>query len=313
MEKADLLKYLNDCKDLEVTYYNLSKEQSNLKERVESLGIAHKIGIPDKKRIKKKVDDESYITVLSILLAVMFIMLIIFIIIAIITFRSHNFLKAIFFIIIEGIFGMLILLVIAAIVKALLVPLMEKPEVNRQYQIALQNYQLEVQRDNERVKNERRQAQIIQSRIDELEVQKNSTLEALNKLYDVGIIYTKYQALVPVVMFCEYIESGRCSQLEGNEGAYNIYESELRKNIIIDKLDVVVNKLEQIKENQPMLYEVIEQGNQKVSQLCSATYENAKRLENIQNDVAISAENSRVTAQNTRVLAEIEAYKLLCE
>ena len=38
-------------------------------------------------------------------------------------------------------------------------------------------------------------------------------------------------------MFDEYLQSGRCYTLEGHEGAYNLYEEEKFKEIILTKLD----------------------------------------------------------------------------
>lgn len=321
MEKADLLKYLNDCRDLEVTYQNQCNEQGKLKQRVASMGIHQRIWEPTMRKASSDYDGKknhilTYITVAVLVIIGLIIM----------SLFDWNIIA----IIIVTIVVVLTMLVMWVSIDdeewwayALIFPVWaivslvryftDIPRAEEEYRIAFQNYQLAVQKDNERVDNENKQIQIIQSRINELEAQKNATSEALGKLYALGIIYPKYQALVPVVMFCEYIEAGRCSQLEGHEGAYNIYESELRQNIIIAKLNDVINRLEQIKDNQWMLYTAIQRGNQKVDQLCSATYESAKRLEGIQNNAAISAENSRITAQNTRILAEIETYRLLTD
>ena len=118
-------------------------------------------------------------------------------------------------------------------------------KIKREYQNQLAIRNMKVQQDMQRVLNENKVKPIIQSRINEIESQIFSTTEALKNLYDVGVVYPKYHALVPIVMFCEYLESGRCNVLEGHEGDYNIYENELRQNIIIAKLDVVINKLDQ--------------------------------------------------------------------
>lgn len=309
MEKADLLKYLNDCRDLELTYHNQCNEQGKLKQRVASMGIAERIFEPKKKEVSRIIDDDvaSKVSLITgIIIGLLFGILVA------ISFRKP--IDGIAPGIVAGIIaGIVVSFITMSIIVYFIEPILTRLATNEQYEIACQNYQLAVQRDNERVNNENRQIPIIQSRINDLEAQKKATSEALVKLYALGIIYPKYQALVPVVMFCEYIESGRCSQLEGHEGAYNIYESELRQNVIITKLNDVINQLEQIKDNQWMLYTAIERGNQKVDQLCSATYESAKRLEGIQNNAAISAENSKITAQNTRILAEIETYRLLTD
>lgn len=181
---------------------------------------------------------------------------------------------------------------------------------NSDYKKRKAEYEMEFAKDRDRVSKEMQQKPLIQARIDQLDKQINSTVSLLNKLYDVGIIYPKYRSLVPVVMFCEYIESGRCDQLSGHEGAYNTYENELRQDIIIGKLDVIISKLDQIKANQWMLYDAIERVNQNVSRLCDATYQCANEMKNISQNSVIIAENSRLNTQYNRILSDLEKFKL---
>ena len=47
----------------------------------------------------------------------------------------------------------------------------------------------------------------------------------------------------------EYILSGRCTELDGFKGAYNLYEQETRMDIVIMRLDDIYEELEEIKEN----------------------------------------------------------------
>lgn len=69
-------------------------------------------------------------------------------------------------------------------------------------------------------------------------------------LYNVNVVFGKYRNLPAITTFYEYLMSGRCESLEGVNGAYNIYEQELRANIIIDKLDDIIVSLEELKQNQ---------------------------------------------------------------
>lgn len=81
------------------------------------------------------------------------------------------------------------------------------------------------------------------------------------QLYSYNIIYPKYQNFAAISQICEYFESGRCSELEGPSGAYNLYESELRQNIIIDKLDTIISQLDRIERNQYKIYDAICESN----------------------------------------------------
>lgn len=310
MEKADLLKYLNDCKDLELTYQSECEEQQKLRQSMKNLGIPGNINPPNRDVIAKNVraNDNGASHLLNILFG---ILAVIDIIISLGFGVYYGVFDFIVMLIVGGVIGFIIWFVLGVILSIIYESTALPPKIEQQYQIAMQNYYMALQQDQNRVEYEKRQIQLIQSRIDRIEAQKGETTRILEKMYAIGIVYPKYQALVPIVMFCEYFESGRCSELEGHEGAYNIYESELRQNIIISKLDDISGKLEQIKQNQYMLYVAIEEGNQRVNQLCNATYDSARRLEDIQRNTAISAENSRVAAQNTRIIGQIEAYKLL--
>lgn len=51
--------------------------------------------------------------------------------------------------------------------------------------------------------------------------------------------------------------TGRCDELKGPHGAYNLYEDEIRKDTVISQLNRVIENLEQIKQNQYMLYQQV--------------------------------------------------------
>lgn len=82
----------------------------------------------------------------------------------------------------------------------------------------------------------------------------SETRNVLSRLYESNIIYPKYRNMVAMCSIYEYFATGRCTELTGPNGAYNLYESELRQNTIINKLDTIINQLEAIKNNQYMLY-----------------------------------------------------------
>ena len=95
-----------------------------------------------------------------------------------------------------------------------------------------------------------------------------STLEAaLNNLYNEDVIFPKYRNLIAITTINEYLESGRCSTLEGPNGAYNLYESETRQNIIIHQLSTVISNLEQIQNNQYALYTELTRANNQVEEI----------------------------------------------
>lgn len=163
-----------------------------------------------------------------------------------------------------------------------------------------------------RVKNEKRQA--INKKKLELAEQElgiiiraySDTKKVLQTYYDTNIIFPKYRNFVAVSSFYEYISSGRCATLEGHEGAYNIFENELRQNIIIGKLEEVVDKLDAIEQNQYMLYSAIERSNANVNKLTKETKIMIDKLQKIEDNTMLIGYNSKIAAQNTEFLTWVK-------
>ena len=97
-----------------------------------------------------------------------------------------------------------------------------------------------------------------------------------DSIYSANVIYPKYRNLVAVTTIYEYLASGRCDTLEGADGAYNLYEMELRQNIVIGQLSSVLDSLEQIKSNQFTLYSEIAESNRKSAELLSDISDNVE-------------------------------------
>ena len=133
------------------------------------------------------------------------------------------------------------------------------------------------------------------------EQQYQQTKQLLKKYYDMGFIYPKYRGLVPICTICEYLESGRCFSLIGPEGAYNLYESELRMNMIVSKLEDINNKLDVIIENQRMLIEELRKSNAQLQRISGT-------LDNIENNTALTEYHDSVTASNTTYMSRLAAW-----
>ena len=121
--------------------------------------------------------------------------------------------------------------------------------------------------------------------------------------YSIGKIYEKYRNLPALSMICEYLESGRCERLEGADGAYNLYESELRANIIIDKLDTVIEKLEEIKRAQYLLCSMIDDVHQDLTRIDDKMQKACAYLDKMEGHTARLVKNSEIIAKNTALTA----------
>lgn len=172
----------------------------------------------------------------------------------------------------------------------------------------------------------------IQNNIESAEKQLKAAVKARAEFYDYNIIYPKYRNYVAVATFCEYIESGRCSSLEGANGAYNLYETACMNNLIVSQLTVIADKLEDIKQNQMLMYREmkninhnLEKLNDTLKDVVSSINSMAMSMSDMQNYLIDISANTRdikdintKIATNTAISAhynEVTAYysKLNCE
>lgn len=141
---------------------------------------------------------------------------------------------------------------------------------------------------------------------DEMELAKDAykkLMIARKSIYLPNIIFIKYRTLPALATIYEYLMSGRCTTLEGPDGAYNLYESEIRANMIITKLDLVIEKLEEIKNAQYMLCQELSKANASLSSIGKKMDDACSFLHSISNNVSSIRDNSEVIKNNTAVIA----------
>ena len=158
----------------------------------------------------------------------------------------------------------------------------QEDEQQTKYQKQRERYEAEMAQYSEKVKNAENEYQkkVSATAGHLVEYQRDSSklmaehqavlttlTNALNKLYAQDIIFPKYRNLVAIASIYEYLASGRCDKLEGSDGAYNLYEMELRQNIVIGQLSRIINNLERIKMNQYALYQELQQTNALVNKI----------------------------------------------
>lgn len=121
------------------------------------------------------------------------------------------------------------------------------------------------------------------------------TEQALDQFYSVNVLYSKYQNMVAVSTIYEYLASERCYGLTGHEGAYNLYESEIRLGYIIGKLDNIDQNIHEMKHGQQMLYRAVQESRQASERLLQQEIHNGKMLQDIRESARV-AEYSRQQA-----------------
>ena len=153
-------------------------------------------------------------------------------------------------------------------------------------------------------------ASLLEKEITEAETVLSEAYLQRNNFYDLDIIFSKYRNPVALASFYEYLMAGRCSTLEGAGGAYNIYENEIHLNQITSKLDQILDSLEEIKQNQYIIYSELRKMNSSLELLNTAmdnAIESINQIESntneIGNKLGVIAHNSDVTAYYSKVNA----------
>lgn len=161
-----------------------------------------------------------------------------------------------------------------------------------EYEKNKSNYIIQMQKYNNAVDlfNKNRQTSIIilKNKRNDWHKMLNEVDSILQELYSLNIVPKSYQSLVPVTMFYDYILNKRTYSLERNNndpGAINMYEDEKFKKLILTSLSEIKLNLLHIQDNQRVLYNVIEESNERKEQLLSSisselNYSNSLRESN---------------------------------
>lgn len=177
---------------------------------------------------------------------------------------------------------------------------------NRTY---TRNYKARVLSDKQEYERNLRQANILEKEQTKAEIKKKEAQRYLNEIYKANILAPKYRNMTAVLTIYEYFIYGRCDELTGHEGAYNLYESELRMGIIINSLSEIITRLEAIQQNQYMIYNAIKQTQSIMDSLWYSMQNMSDNINSIANNSEISSYYSRMSAEDTRVLTYINLMK----
>lgn len=141
-----------------------------------------------------------------------------------------------------------------------------------------------------------------------LETPHQQSLDIREKLYARNVMYPKYQNLPALTSIYEYFITGRCEELTGPHGAYNMYEDEMRKDTVISQLSTVIANLEQIKQNQYMLYQQVKTIQKTASVIGNELAQIRGYTAALTELSAMNAYYNAVSARNSRIMT---AYHLL--
>lgn len=295
MRKEELIQYFEDAIALEteiVTQENLVSQFEAMSEKKKPILVERKVQVekPDTERL----DDEMNVALIFIAFTTVSALFIQFLVFGMAA--DTDFIPLISMVIIDG------------IILAIYLP--KKRELEKEYSEQMDKYNEDYNLCQEENENRREEFAYNQKWWKDsctkmratLEKPLKETKENLERVYSKNIIYPKYRNLPALTSIYEYYVTGRCEELSGPYGAYNLYEDEVRKDKIISQLNTVIANLEQIKQNQYKLYE-------QVCQIQSNTNRMVRELNAIKgyvieltNLTALNTYYNGVTALNTRIM-----------
>ena len=178
------------------------------------------------------------------------------------------------------------------------------------------NYQNRLSSEQDRFETEKAQYYRIRSALvaEQLDIssKKKHFEEVLQELYKPNVIFEKYRGFPRIASFYEYFCSGRCSSMEGKDGAYNLLEEEIRRNIIISQPSIIIAQPDQIKGKQYMLYTAIQDANHTLDQIIFSNDQINKQLSEM--SIAVSQVDDKLSElQKTSALSSYYEQQLAKE
>lgn len=144
-----------------------------------------------------------------------------------------------------------------------------------------------------------------------VKARRQKTKSALDALYGLNIIDEEYRGLIPIHTIYGYFRTGRCTQLQGHEGAYNLYAIESRLDRIVVKLDVVISKLDEIRENQYDLFRAMTDTNNLLSRISRENHRMSQSLDTIKENSELIAFNVQANNDQIRAIANMMFFREL--
>lgn len=208
-------------------------------------------------------------------------------------------------------------------------------QAKKQHDVDMKAYQAELGAHNSKVWAARREVEealqkqseveaevlannrrFIQSNLAALDASLSDLQATQEQLYARNIIFPKYRTLPCVSTMLEYMQAGRVTELTGPNGAYNLYEAELRQNLIIAHVESIASEIETIRKNQYNLYQSVEQTNRTLANVA----DQMKEQISVQNNMlevgrdmlkltAVSTSCAMASAKNTEAIKFLSLLK----
>ena len=297
----DITNYLKHVFDLEKMLYQQNEILEHLRDSIGSVNYQMKL--------EPEIYQEKRPSVVGVIITA-----IVCAIFAILVYFGYVFLKSPeggapgwFLNIMLGIIGIFVCFVVGGIILVVS-NVVQTQSYNQQVRITNQENIEEIQRYR---KNLLEKGKTLNDEYALLADERKKTKAVLNKFYSTNVIYPKYRSLPAIASLFEYMLSERCYGLTGHEGAYNLYENELRLGHIISTLDSISSDIKEIKQNQRMLYDVVSESQKMTKSMFEQQVINGQVLCDIRKSNQIMQYNQSQIANRMEHMHWLEEQKYL--
>ena len=302
-----LVEYFKVLVDMETHVYMQQTVINMLEDKISSLGIKRQIQEPKLEEVRDVPLKYAFFALIS----GFFCGPIVWFVVGIIMAAFGGYLEMSFEIIKKFMFGT----GIVAFAIFLFLHIHEKSEKKGKYDWEYNNYVKQCNDEEERLKKEAWLKNMLNSEKRKMNRRLEDSIQNLQMVYSKNICYEKYRNIIAVCSIYEYLASKRCYQLVGPDGCYNLFEQEIRADLIILKLDEIINKLDQIQKNQNKLYWAISDSNRNSKNMIEATnkmldtlYAANSKLDGMSKGISELNKQTAIEAYNTERIAQELAY-----
>ena len=188
---------------------------------------------------------------------------------------------------------------------------LDKKSSKEKYKNAVLTYNEAVKNDEIRVRQELMLRTELWNQMQNVICERNKTQSVLSSIYDIGIIHPKYRYMVAVSSFYDYFDTGRCLSLTGPGGAYAVYEEDLRFQRLETRLDMIINKLDELINNQRMIADLMREANDTLYRIEAFNNRMMQSVSRIEQNSELIEYNSRCAMQSSVVMEHIMVYNAL--
>lgn len=162
--------------------------------------------------------------------------------------------------------------------------------------------------ENQRVNKELEIKNKLMKQIYFIKEQQDINKAALKALYDKRSVPNKLRGLAQALMIYEYIDMRICLELEGPFGAYNKWHEDLKYMNLVDKIDNIASKIDDIRNTQKNLYDVVIQVNETVNKVDSTNNTMIQSLGKIDQNTYLTQLNTADSALSNRIMCNLSIY-----